>query len=139
MKRLPQRSALVGFLAGGVFLLLGACSQGPVEFCLDGEFDLGARYQGLRPAGGESYPARFCYVVESDRVLFESRGHSNPDMQDNWAVAFLPPETVRIVNRASPPDVEFSGKPVIDEALRYVRVDPRRLLAEIEARPAWVT
>ena len=139
MKGLPQRSALIGSCAGGLFLLLGACSQGPVEFCLDGEFDLGARYQGLRPAGGETYATRFCYIVEGDRVMFRSRGQSNPDMQGDWAVAFLPPDTVRIVNRGSPPDVEFSGKPVSNEALRYVRVDPRRLLAEIEARPEWIT
>ena len=119
---------------------LCACSDVPAvtEFCLTGEFDLGARYQGLLPAPGERYSTQFCYVVDDDRVLFRARGHSNPDMRDDWSVAFLPPDTVRIVNRDSPPDIEFSGKSVVDEALRYRRVDPRRFVAEIQAHPEWV-
>ncbi|MGI9260911.1 MAG: MBL fold metallo-hydrolase, partial [Woeseiaceae bacterium] len=111
------------------------------EFCLDGELDLGARFQGMRPAAGERYPTRFCYIVEDggDRVMFHGQGQSNPDMQGDWTVSFLPPDTVRIVNRLSPPDVEFAGKNIEEEASRYRRTDPRRLLAEIEAHPEWVT
>lgn len=129
----------------GTSALLGssACSErvAATEFCLDGRFDLGARYQGLRPEPGETYPTRFCYITEdgSDRIMFHSRGQSNPDMQDEWSVAFLPPDKVRIVNRESPPDVEFTGKPVVEEALRYRRTDPNHLLAEIGAHPEWVT
>ncbi|MGI9247473.1 MAG: hypothetical protein ACR2QI_00570, partial [Woeseiaceae bacterium] len=110
------------------------------EFCLDGEFDLGARFQGMHPAAGERYTTRFCYIIEDgeDHVMFHGKGKSNPDMQGDWTVAFLPPDKVRIVNRQSPPDVEFAGKNIEEEALRYRRTDPRRLLAEIEAHPNWV-
>ena len=136
----PYLHVLVCFAV--TLLHVSACSDrvAATEFCLDGELDLGARYQGLRPESGEIYPTRFCYVSEdeSERVLFQSRGQSNPDMQDEWTVAFLPPDTVRIVNRDTPPDVEFSGKLIIDEALRYRRADPKRLLDEIDANPDWV-
>lgn len=121
---------------------IGNCSETKTatEFCLDGEFDLGARYQGMHAAAGETYPTRFCYVTDDvgDRVMFVARGNSNPDMRDDWTVAFFPPDKVRIVNRHSPPDIEFAGKSIIDEALRYRRVDPRQLAAEIKARPEWI-
>ncbi len=111
------------------------------EFCLAGEFDLGARYQGTYPTPGENYPTRFCYIVEdgSDAVMFVAEGKSNPDMDGDWSVSYFPPGTVRIVNRESPPDVEFSGAAIVEEALRLRRMDPRRLVAEIEAHPEWVT
>lgn len=118
---------------------LSACSDSrtATEFCLDGEFDLGARYQGMHAKAGEMYPTSFCYVVEEgkDNILFVGRGQSNPDMQGGWSVAFLPPDKVRIVNRHSPPDIEFSGKNIVEEAMRYRRADPRRLLTELEANP----
>lgn len=122
-------------------LPLSACLEAgtATEFCLDGEFDLGARYQGMHAETGEMYPTSFCYVVEDghDNVLFSARGRSNPDMQGDWTVAFLPPERVRIVNRHSPPDIEFSGKSVVEESFRYRRANPRLLLAEIDAHPEW--
>jgi len=122
--------------------VLAGCSESrtATEFCLVGEFDLGARYQGMHSAAGEMYPTRFCYVIEDgkDNVLFSAHGKSNPDMDGDWTVAFLPPDRVRIVNRASPPDIEFSGKSVVHEALRYRRTDPVRLLAELTANPDWV-
>ena len=46
--------------------------------------------------------------------------------------------TVRLVNRDSPPDVEFAEPDVIHEALRHRRIDPERLLREIGDNPAWV-
>jgi glyoxylase-like metal-dependent hydrolase (beta-lactamase superfamily II) len=107
------------------------------EFCLDGELDLGARYQGKRPASGESYPTTWCVVTEanSQRVFFTGRGRSNPDMDGSWSVAYLPPDTVRIVNRESPPDVEFYPTKSLDEALRVRRIDPRRILEEYRESP----
>ncbi len=136
---LRRAATLIGLAA---LLATGGCADTSTasEFCLEGEFDLGARYQGLSPEPGETYPSRFCYVTEpdSERVFFESRGWANPDMMDEWAVAFLPPDKLRIVNRDSPPDVEFSGKLFIDEALRYRRADPLRLLDEIDANPDWI-
>ncbi len=103
------------------------------EFCLEGEFDLGARYQGLRPAAGEFYPVTWCVISEddSDRVMFSGSGNSNPDMTGDWTVAYLPPDTVRIVNRKSPPDVEFIGAVIDDEMARVRRLDPRRLQEEL--------
>jgi len=118
--------------------LLAAASTGNVtEFCLDGELDLGARYQGKRPAPEEFYPTTWCVVTESDsqRVFFTGRGRSNPDMDGSWSVAYLPPDTVRIVNRESPPDVEFHPTKNPEEALRVRRIDPRRLLQEYRANP----
>ena len=81
------------FLAVTIVLLpLSACSEAgtATEFCLDGEFDLGARYQGMHAKAGETYLTSFCYVVEdgNDNVLFSARGPSNPDMQGDWTVAF---------------------------------------------------
>ena len=123
------------------FAVLGGCSDTlpATEFCLEGQFDLGARHQGMHATAGEMYPTRFCYVVEHGNVMFSGSGRSNPDMDGDWTVAFLPPDTVRIVNRNSPPDVEFSGKSIVEETLRYRRVDPKQLVAEIDANPGWVT
>jgi len=105
------------------------------EFCLEGEFDLGARYQGLRPLAGEFYRTSWCVITEGDagRVMFSGSGKSNPDMDGNWTVAYLPPDLVRVVNRASPPDVEFQGVAIDDETARVRRMDPRRLAAEVAA------
>lgn len=131
-----------------LFALIGAAQLGScvetsnvVEFCLDGEFDLGARYQGMYPAAGERYATRFCYITDdkSGRVQFSGSGQSNPDMHGDFVVSYLVPDTVRIVNHQSPPDVEFSGKRIVDEALRHRRVDPRKLLAELEVHPEWIT
>ncbi len=114
-----------------------ANAEGVTEFCLDGELDLGARYQGTTPAPGEFYPTTWCVVTEVDtrRVLFSGAGRSNPDMDGSWTVAYLPPGTVRIVNRDAPPDVEFLGADSLEEALRVRRLDPRRLLEEFHATP----
>ena len=96
------------------------------EFCLDGEFDLGARYQGLQPAAGELYPARWCVTTDaSGRVLLAISGNSNPDMSGSWSVAYLPPDLVRIVNRGSPPDIEFRTPAATAEAKRTSLLDPR--------------
>ncbi|MBT8077718.1 MAG: MBL fold metallo-hydrolase [Gammaproteobacteria bacterium] len=110
------------------------------EFCLDGEFDLGMRLQGLQPEVRERYPTRFCVVTEGAgaRVHFSAFGYSNPDMADNYAVSYFPPDRVRLVNRDSPPDIDFAGKPVLDESLRYRRLDPRRLLEELAHHPEYV-
>ncbi|MEL7187880.1 MAG: hypothetical protein AAFN50_15840, partial [Pseudomonadota bacterium] len=52
------------------------------EFCIDGEFDLGARYQGLKPEAGEWYPMTWCVISEGNdgRVQFSGSGKSTPDM-----------------------------------------------------------
>lgn len=121
---------------------LGGCAEPAnlVEFCLDGEFDLGARFQGMHPAAGERYATRFCYITDekSGRVQFSGSGQSNPDMHGSFVVSYLVPDKVRIVNRQSPPDVEFSGKRIVEEALRYRRIDPRQLMAELETHPEWI-
>lgn len=122
---------------------LGGCTEtsNVVKFCLDGEFDLGARYQGMYPAAGERYATSYCYVADdkSGRVQFSGDGQSNPDMPGDFVVSYLVPDKVRIVNRQSPPDIEFIGKRIVDEALRHRRVDPRYLVAELEAHPEWIT
>ena len=100
------------------------------EFCLDGEFDLGARYQGLRPEAGEVYPARWCVTTDdSGRVLLAMSGNSNPDMNSSWSVAFLPPDLVRIVNNDSPPDIEFAAPSASAEATRTRLLDPKHAAA----------
>ena len=67
--------------------------------------------------------------------MFSSHGTSNPDMQGDWLLSYFPPTNIRIVNRQAPPDIEFVGKNIADEALRYRRVDSIQLLAEIELHP----
>lgn len=117
-----------------VFLLsTRAFAISATEFCLDGDADLGARYQGTRPESGEFTPTVWCVITEDDsyRVRFSGSGKSNPDMEGSWTVVYLPPDTVRIVNRESAPDIEFQGTDNLDEALRVRRIDPRRLLEEI--------
>jgi len=111
-----------------------------VEFCLNGQFDLGVRLQGMQPELSEPYPTKYCVITanDSNRVHFYAEGKSNPDMDGDWAVSFFPDDVVRIVNRASPPDIEFSGVPVTNEALGYRRIDPRRLMAELKTNPAWI-
>ena len=117
------RSASVAILMG----VLSAPGHADItEFCLDGEFDLGARYQGLNPEAGEFYPARWCVTTDdTNRVLLAMSGNSNPDMGDSWSVAFLPPDLVRIVNRGAPPDIEFDAPGAADEAARARLLDPR--------------
>lgn len=108
------------------------CVADTTEFCLEGEFDLGARYQGMSQRN-EDYPARWCVITEdgSDRVLLSMRGRSNPDMEGSWRVAFIPPDLVRIVNADSPPDIEFRTPKSVGEAQRTRRIDPRRVIEEI--------
>ncbi len=122
-----------------LLLLLLVSSLAPVvqagaatEFCLVGEANLGARYQGMEPGVDEFVPTRWCVVTEDDsrRVLFSGRGKSNPDIEGSWTVAALPPDLVRIVNRENPPDIEFHGADAAAEASRLRRIDPRRLLEE---------
>lgn len=127
---------LVGMAAAPVFA--GDTGRaGTTEFCLDGEFNLGAQMQGY-DFGDEWVPTRWCVITEgsSNRAMFSATGKSNPDMDGNWQVAFLPPDLVRIVNRASPPDVEFHGTANPDEARRIRRIDPRRLLEEVSGGDA---
>ncbi|MEX0706584.1 MAG: MBL fold metallo-hydrolase [Woeseia sp.] len=113
---------------------------GAQEFCLDGEFDIGARLQGTTPARGEFTPARWCVITEDsgDRVQFRATGRANPDLAGHFTVSFLPPDTVRIVNPESPPDIDFHPVAVRAEARRHARIDPVELVREINAHPAWV-
>jgi glyoxylase-like metal-dependent hydrolase (beta-lactamase superfamily II) len=110
---------------------------GTTEFCLDGEFNLGARHQGTNPGVDEFVPTRWCVVTADDsrRVRFTGSGKSNPDMHGSWTVAALPPDLVRIVNADDPPDIEFRGADATGEAARMRRIDPRRLLEEHHATP----
>ena len=123
-------------LAAGLVLALATTAHAATtEFCLDGEFDLGARYQGLRPEPGEFYPARWCVITDdSGRVLLSISGNSNPDMAAGWSVAFLPPGLVRIVNRNAPPDIEFDAPGASDEAARIRLLDPRHADADGRAQ-----
>ena len=117
-----------------------ASSGEAIEFCLNGEFDLGVRLQGMQPSAGEFSTASWCVITEdgSDRVHFQFAGHSNPDMTGEFAVSYLPPDVIRIVNRESPPDVEFPGAEIVIEAMRHRRIDPVRLVEEVDAHPDWV-
>lgn len=126
------------------FLLL-ACTLLPAsavtgeitEFCLDGQFDLGARLQGMKPKAGERYPTRFCVTTEdgSLRAMFSGRGRSNPDMDNEFSVLYLPPDEVRILTGDDEPDIEFRGTANVDEAKRVRRLDPRRLVEEWQENP----
>lgn len=109
-----------------------AVADDATEFCLDGEFNLGARHQGMDPGADEFVATRWCVITEdgSGRALFSGSGKSNPDMEGTWTVAALPPDLVRIVNREDPPDIEFHGADAIAEAASMRRIDPRRLLEE---------
>lgn len=124
-------------LSAALLWISGTVMAGTEEFCLDGEFDLGARLQGERPEGSEFVETRWCVTTEDGdgRVLFYGRGRSNPDMDGEFEVAYLPPDSVRIVNRAFPPDVEFPGADITAEAARYRRLDPQRFVEELERRP----
>ncbi len=120
--------------------LLTYANSGASEFCLQGKFDLGVRLQGMHAKSGETYTTRFCVITEdnSERVQFFASGQSNPDMSGKFTVNYLPPEMIRIVNREAPPDIEFSGASVMVEALRNRRLDPRRLVQEINQNPEGV-
>lgn len=122
-------------VTGGDF----AVAPGAEEFCLDGEFDLGLRLQGLAPEAGEVYPVRFCVVTEEEglRVHFTGEGQSNPDMEGDFAVTWLPPDRVRLPADGDGPDVEFAGAGATAEARRNRRIDPRRLAAEIADGEGW--
>ena len=112
-------------------------ATGATEFCLDGKFNLGARYQGMDPGRDEFVKTRWCVVTEDDseRALFSGSGKSNPDMGGDWTVAMLPPDLVRIVNAEDPPDIEFHGADSLAEARRVRRIDPLRLVEEHEQSP----
>lgn len=121
---------MIGRLLLAAVFLLAIFQSGrteTTEFCLDGEFDLGARYQGMHPQSGEFYPARWCVTTddESERVLLSMSGHSNPDMDGSWTVAFIPPDLVRIVNTGSPPDIEFRTPRAAADGRRTRQLDPR--------------
>ena len=65
-----------------------ASNSDTVEFCLNGEFDLAVRLQGMQPSGGEFSAASWCVITEdgSDRVHFRFGGQSNPDVTGEFAV-----------------------------------------------------
>jgi glyoxylase-like metal-dependent hydrolase (beta-lactamase superfamily II) len=111
------------------------------RFCLTGEFDLGARYQGTHSRAGEMYPMTWCVITddESERVQFSASGKSNPDMEGGWTVAYLSNGLVRIVNRDDPPDIEFRNTNSVDEARGTRRLDPRRLVEEYHSNPSRFT
>jgi glyoxylase-like metal-dependent hydrolase (beta-lactamase superfamily II) len=119
-----------------VFPTLPAYAE-TTRFCIEGELDLGARYQGTHARGGEFYPTTFCVISDdhSERAQFTGAGKSNPDMYGEWSVAYLPPDMVRILNRKSPPDIEFSDTDNAQEARAVRRLDPHRLLSEYLAHP----
>ncbi len=112
-------------------------ADGATEFCLEGELDLGVRYQGTEPDSGELYPTTWCVTTENDsaRVFYAANGRSNVDIDGSWAVAYLPPDTVRIIDKNSHEDIEFRGTDNLAEALRVRRIDPRRLVDEIHSSP----
>ena len=126
-----------------IFLLLASSLSPAVaagaatEFCLTGEANLGARYQGMEPGVDEFVPNTWCVVTEDDsqRVLFSGSGKANPDLEGRRTVAALPPALVGIVNRENPPDIEFHGADATADALRLRRIDPRRLLEEHRVTP----
>lgn len=131
---------LLGGMLPGIFAA-GPATASTVEFCLQGEFDLGARLQGFEPAAGEFYPARFCVTSEDEgsRVHFHGAGNSNPDLPGDYEVVYQPTQdVVRIVNRHNPPDLAFVGASIAAEALRVRRIDPRQLVAELDNHPDWV-
>ena len=107
-------------------------AAGATEFCLDGKFDLGVRYQGMDPGRQELVKTRWCVVTEDDseRALFSGSGKSNPDMHGEFTLAALPPDLVRIVNADDPPDIEFHGADGLAEARLLRRIDPLRLVEE---------
>jgi len=131
---MPARQLLIPLIS---LLSPIAVADGATEFCLDGEFNLGARHQGMEPGTDEFVPTRWCVVTEDDsyRVLFSGSGKSNPDLAGSWTVAALPPDLVRIVNADDPPDIEFRGADALAEAMRLRRIDPRRLLEEHRETP----
>lgn len=137
------KARIAAVAVAAVFGCAAAAAEetGASEFCLDGEFDLGARLQGTRPASGERAPLEWCVITEDDtgRVHFHAAGSSNPDLTDSFALSYLPPDAVRIVNRDEPPDIEFAGAAIVEEARRSRRIDPRRLVEELDANPGWVS
>ena len=96
--------------------------------------------QGMQPSGGEFSASSWCVFTEegSDRVHFQIGGHSNPDMTGQFTVSYLPPDVIRIVNRESPPDIEFPGAEIAFEAMRHRRIDPVRLVEEFLDHPEWL-
>jgi glyoxylase-like metal-dependent hydrolase (beta-lactamase superfamily II) len=113
-------------------MLVPSLQAETTRFCLEGEFDLGARYQGVQTSSGQFYPTTWCVVTDSqtERVQFTARGNTSPDMDGSWAVAYEPPDLVRIINSKSPPDIEFQGTDNAAEAHSVRRLDPHRLAAE---------
>ncbi len=130
---MAARSLLLSITA----LLASAVHASTTEFCLDGEFNLGARNQGSEPGVDEFVPARWCVITDDDseRARYSSRGKSNPDMDGSWTVAALPPDLVRIVNAEDPPDIEFPGADARKEARLIRRIDPRRFVEEHSTSP----
>ncbi len=132
-------------LLAGMTVFSVACApvdrRDPVEeYCLRGEFDLSARFQGWQPAPGERYPAEWCVIteVDGDRVRFTAAGRSNPDMEGSFTVSYIAPDRVRIVNSDAPPDVEFAGAMVANEARSVRRIDPTQLMTELDDHPDWI-
>ncbi len=106
------------------------------EFCLRGEFDLGARLQGYDLAPGEFYPTSWCVTAGPDGgpVRSHVRGRSNADIDGEFIVEFLPPDTVRIVDPEGS-HLDFNPVPLAAEAARHRRLNPALLLAETRAFP----
>jgi glyoxylase-like metal-dependent hydrolase (beta-lactamase superfamily II) len=80
-------------------------------------------------------------VVSSDAsgvVQFHSSGHSNVDVEGTFTVRYRLPDEVRIVAEGDSPDIVFRGKDITAEARRNRRLDPQRLVAELEQHSEWI-
>lgn len=110
------------------------------EFCLNGEFNLGARYQGYAIDADEFYPSSWCITSDNqgNKVLFTAAGKANPDMDGSYSVQFNPPSTVLLVSNEGAVNLAFEGAMIGAEALRHKRLDPAFIVREINDNQQWI-
>ncbi|XOV77416.1 MAG: MBL fold metallo-hydrolase [Aestuariibacter sp.] len=110
------------------------------QFCLTGEFNLGARLQGMTPEQDEFYPMTWCITTESNsgNITFYAEGKSNPDMEGSYHVKFIPPDKVQLLAENGNVELQFDGAIIANEALRHQRMNPDFLLKELEDNPDWI-
>ncbi len=110
------------------------------QYCLNGEFNIGARYQGQNINADEFHPTLWCitYDNQTKKVEFKISGHFNSDMGGENIIKYIPPSTVELLAQNGNVNAVFQGALIGDDARTHRRIDPNFLLHEINSNPSWI-
>lgn len=96
----------------------------------DGEFDLSARFQGMRPGQPDWVPLSERLVLDGKVVIYETHARVNPDADEHMRYRFDGEGRMQIIDLLNRRAFWDTGPHVFDQADRYARLSPGRLIAD---------